>query len=89
LHPPTAGVDGCFYAHNDSFVVADNMADGKPAVLKWFAHDGSGRKGNCVDRNGSLNGWKRCDFNFREGKRNYLVFGVGHSNITIAWISGR
>ncbi|WP_314172027.1 hypothetical protein [Streptomyces winkii] len=90
---PTAGMDGCFYAGDDSFAVADNLADGKATTLEWSAHDGSGRTGKCVDSNGSLNGWTYCDENFREGKNHYLnvdvVSGAGSTPPLVAWVSGR
>jgi hypothetical protein len=66
--------DICFDGSNDAFYVADMVADGRRAVVRWNAHDGSGRSGECHDSNGALNGWTVCDYDFREGSDNYVAF---------------
>ncbi|MZE41696.1 hypothetical protein GTY49_01560 [Streptomyces sp. SID5477] len=66
--------DICFDGKNDAFYVADMVADGRRAVVKWKAFDGSGRSGECHDSNGALNGATVCDYDFKEGKNNYVSF---------------
>lgn len=66
--------DICFDGSNDAFYVADMVADGRRAVVRWNAHDGSGRAGECHDSNGALNGWTVCDYDFKEGSDNYVAF---------------
>ncbi|MFF4904868.1 hypothetical protein ACFY2T_08390 [Streptomyces sp. NPDC001260] len=44
------------------------------AVVKWKAMDGSGRVGQCADTDGAFNAPKVCDYDFREGPQNYVLF---------------
>ncbi|MFF8941367.1 hypothetical protein ACF1A5_03620 [Streptomyces sp. NPDC014864] len=64
----------CFDGDGDKFIVDDLRADGERAVVKWYAYDGSGREGECEDANGSFNGPVVCDYDFKEGRTNYVSF---------------
>ncbi|MBZ2409043.1 hypothetical protein HX747_17500 [Streptomyces sp. L06] len=66
--------NACFDATGDKFLLSDNRADGMRLVVRWVAVDGSGRSGECHDADGASNGVKVCDYNFREGKNNYVKF---------------
>ncbi|WP_409469754.1 hypothetical protein [Streptomyces sp. HC307] len=66
--------DACFDGSNDAFYISDYVADGRRAVIKWNAYDGSGRSGECHDANGAMNGAVKCDYDFREGNGNYVAF---------------
>ncbi|MFI0976347.1 hypothetical protein ACH4SP_04860 [Streptomyces sp. NPDC021093] len=64
----------CFDADGDKFILSDNRADGERLVVRWTAFDGSGRSGECHDSDGASNGATVCNYNFREGKNNYVRF---------------
>lgn len=66
--------DVCFDGNGDKFIMSDYRDDHRRIVVKWVAHDGSGRTGECHDADGAMNGAKICNYNFREGKNNYLEF---------------
>ncbi|MFF3657633.1 hypothetical protein [Streptomyces olivochromogenes] len=66
--------DICFEANGDKFIVNDLRSDGMRAVVKWKAMDGSGRVGQCADTDGAFNSPKVCDYDFREGPNNYVIF---------------
>ncbi|MYQ80931.1 hypothetical protein GTW64_27820 [Streptomyces sp. SID4923] len=82
----------CFDPDNDSFLIADDVSDGRRAVVHWNAWDGSGREGECADTNGALNGWTVCDYDFIEGRTNYVAFqgmtrnGANGSNSDNSWV---
>ncbi|MFF8484449.1 hypothetical protein ACGFZG_17495 [Streptomyces antibioticus] len=66
--------DICFDGNGDKFIVDDLRSDGMRAVVKWKAMDGSGRVGQCADTDGARNGPKVCNYDFKEGPRNYVIF---------------
>lgn len=66
--------DICFEADGDKFIVNDLRKDGMRAVVKWKAMDGSGRVGQCADTDGAFNSPKVCDYDFKEGPQNYVLF---------------
>ncbi|SEE46723.1 hypothetical protein SAMN05216489_06730 [Streptomyces sp. 3213] len=66
--------DVCFDADGDKFIVNDLRKDGMRAVVKWKAMDGSGRVGQCADTDGAFNAPKVCDYDFKEGPQNYVLF---------------
>ncbi|MEV5534438.1 hypothetical protein [Streptomyces prunicolor] len=66
--------DVCFDADGDKFIVNDLRKDGMRAVVKWKAMDGSGRVGQCADTDGAFNAAKVCDYDFKEGPQNYVLF---------------
>jgi hypothetical protein len=66
--------DICFDADGDKFIVNDLRSDGRRAVVKWKAMDGSGRVGQCADTDGAFNSPKVCNHDFREGPQNYVIF---------------
>ncbi|MFF5125915.1 hypothetical protein ACFY41_03085 [Streptomyces syringium] len=68
--------DVCFDSNGDKFILNDLREDGKRLVVRWVAHDGSGRSGECHDADGADNGPKICNYNFREGKNFYIEFGA-------------
>ncbi|NEC92211.1 hypothetical protein G3I71_42050 [Streptomyces sp. SID12501] len=66
--------DICFDGDGDDFIVNDLRSDGMRAVVKWQAKDGSGRVGQCADTDGAFNGAKVCNYDFIEGRNNYVLF---------------
>ncbi|MEW2578594.1 hypothetical protein [Streptomyces syringium] len=68
--------DVCFDSNGDKFIINDLRKDGKRLVVRWDAHDGSGRSGECHDADGADNGPKICNYNFREGHNNYIEFSA-------------
>ncbi|WP_247196018.1 hypothetical protein [Streptomyces sp. GESEQ-35] len=66
--------DICFDADGDKFIVNDLRSDGMRAVVKWKAMDGSGRVGQCADTDGAFNAAKVCNYDFKEGPQNYVMF---------------
>ncbi|MCZ4513114.1 hypothetical protein O3Q52_34160 [Streptomyces sp. ActVer] len=66
--------DICFDSDGDKFIVNDLRSDGMRAVVKWKAMDGSGRVGQCADTDGAFNAAEVCNYDFAEGRNNYVLF---------------